>query len=84
MPMLADTEGNSGSQSATLIVRALAVREVSTGDTLEVLWKEFKVGVPLGLMLGVFAFGRVLFFAEGSSRPEGPFFFSTATLFLGI
>ncbi|MCF8145532.1 MAG: magnesium transporter [Deltaproteobacteria bacterium] len=53
MPMLADTGGNSGSQSATLVVRALAVREVSTGDILKLLWKEFKVGVPLALHLSL-------------------------------
>jgi len=81
MPMLADTGGNSGSQSATLVVRALAVREISTGDILKVLWKEFKVAVPLAVMLGVLAFGRVLFFAEGSSRPEGQ---SLSTIGLAI
>ncbi|MBN1834045.1 MAG: magnesium transporter, partial [Deltaproteobacteria bacterium] len=47
MPMLADTGGNTGSQSATLVVRALAVREISPRDILRVLWREFKVGLPL-------------------------------------
>lgn len=32
MPMLADTGGNTGSQSATLVIRALALKEVSTRD----------------------------------------------------
>ncbi|MEJ2589338.1 MAG: magnesium transporter [Deltaproteobacteria bacterium] len=81
MPMLADTGGNSGSQSATLIVRALAVREISTGDILKVLWKEFKVGIPLAVMLGIFALGRVLFFTGGAGRPEGV---SVATIGLAI
>lgn len=71
MPMLADTGGNTGSQSATLVVRALAVREISPGDILRVLWKEFKVGLPMALLLAILAFGRVIFFAGGSSRPEG-------------
>ena len=71
MPMLADTGGNTGSQSATLIVRALAVREISPGDILRVLWKEFKVGLPMAFLLAGLAFGRVIFFAGGSSRPEG-------------
>lgn len=63
MPMLADTGGNAGSQSATLVVRALAIKEISTSDLLRVLWQEFKVGLPLALLLSVLAFGRVLFFA---------------------
>jgi len=71
MPMLADTGGNTGSQSATLVVRALAVREIFPGDILRVLWKEFKVGLPMAILLAGLAFGRVVFFAGSSSRPEG-------------
>ena len=71
MPMLADTGGNAGSQSATLVVRALALREITRGDIFRVLWKEFQVGVPLALLLGILAFGRVLFFSGSSGRPEG-------------
>jgi magnesium transporter len=78
MPMLADTGGNTGSQSATLVVRALAVREISTSDVLRVLWQEFKVGLPLALLLSILAFGRVLFFSGGT---EG---YSTAFLGLAI
>ncbi len=71
MPMLADTGGNTGSQSATLVVRALAVREISTGDVLRVLGKELMVGLPMGAMLAALAFGRVLFFANGTPGPAG-------------
>jgi magnesium transporter len=71
MPMLADTGGNTGSQSATLVVRALAVREISPRDILMVLWKEFKVGLPMAILLAILAFGRVVLFAGSSSRPEG-------------
>jgi magnesium transporter len=71
MPMLADTGGNTGSQSATLVVRALAIREIFPRDVLRVLWKEFKVGLPMAVLLAGLAFGRVVFFAGGSSRPEG-------------
>ena len=62
MPMLADTGGNTGSQSATLVVRALALKEVSTKDILRILTKEFGVAIMLAIMLGVIAFGRVFFF----------------------
>lgn len=68
MPMLADTGGNTGSQAATLVVRALALGEVSVSDTLAVLAKEFFVALPLGLILALFAFGRCLLFS--GSIPE--------------
>ncbi len=71
MPMLADTGGNTGSQSSTLVVRALALKEVSTKDIFRILVKEFRVSILLALLLGVIAFGRVFFFGGGSSIPDG-------------
>ncbi|NLX14603.1 MAG: hypothetical protein GXY44_13255 [Phycisphaerales bacterium] len=71
MPMLADTGGNTGSQSATLVVRALALEEVRPRDFLRVLFKELKVSVLLALVLAFVAFGRVLVFGGGSTMPEG-------------
>jgi magnesium transporter len=81
MPMLADTGGNTGSQSATLVVRALALREISTRDIVRVIWKEFKVGLPIAILLAGLAFGRVVFFAGGSSRPAG---YSLPTIGLAV
>lgn len=66
MPMLADTGGNTGSQAATLVVRALAVNEISTQDTLRVMFKESKVALLLGILLAAFAFARVLLFSGTS------------------
>ncbi|MFA6687141.1 MAG: magnesium transporter, partial [Desulfuromonas sp.] len=71
MPMLADTGGNTGSQSATLVVRALALKEVSPKDIVRILGKEFQVALLLALLLGVIAFGRVFFFGGASSMPDG-------------
>jgi magnesium transporter len=62
IPLLIDTGGNVGSQSATLIIRAMAVGEVRFSDFLLVLWRELKVGAMLGLMLGLIAYLPVLFF----------------------
>ncbi len=62
MPMLADTGGNTGSQSATLVIRALALGEITTRDFFKVLSKEFKVSVLLGLALAVVAIVRVLLY----------------------
>jgi magnesium transporter len=67
MPMLADTGGNTGSQSATLVVRALALKEVSPKDIIRILAREFRVALLLALLLGAIAFARVIFFGGGST-----------------
>ncbi len=69
MPMLADTGGNTGSQSATMVVRALALKEIAIKDIFKILAKEAKVGLYLGLLLGVIAYGRVIFFGGVDSIP---------------
>jgi magnesium transporter len=69
MPMLADTGGNTGSQSATLVVRALALKEISPRDILRILAKEFRVALLLAVLLGGIAFARVTLFSNGSGIP---------------
>ena len=71
MPMIAGTGGNTGSQSAMLVIRALALREISSRDILRVLFKEFQVALPLGCVMGMVAFSRLVFFADGSALPVG-------------
>ena len=51
IPVLLGTGGNTGNQSSTLIVRALATRDIAPGDWPRVLFKELGVGVLLGLTL---------------------------------
>jgi magnesium transporter len=70
MPMMADTGGNTGSQAATLVVRALALREISPRDVVRVLAKEIQVALLLALLLGIVAYGRVAFFGGGSTIPD--------------
>ncbi len=55
IPLLIDTGGNVGSQSSTLIVRAMAVNEVRISDFLKVIFRETQVGLLLGAMLAVIA-----------------------------
>ena len=57
IPLLVGTGGNVGSQAATSAVRALAVGEVRPSDALRVAWRESRVGLLLGMVLGVLAFG---------------------------
>ncbi len=79
MPMVADTGGNTGSQSATVVVRAPGLGDVkpSFKDVLRVPWKEFKVAVLLAVVLGVLSATKVLFLSHSSYIPPG---FSLATI----
>jgi len=56
VPLCISTGGNSGSQAATLITRALAVGHVNVGDWWRVLRHELLMGLVLGLTLGVIGF----------------------------
>jgi magnesium transporter len=53
MPMLIGTGGNVGAQAATSAVRAIALGEVRPRDVFRVAWRESRVGLLLGLGLGV-------------------------------
>lgn len=71
MPMVADTGGNTGSQAATVVVRALALREISFSDLIKVLWKEFKISILLSLALGILSFIKVIYLSSDSEIPMG-------------
>ncbi len=62
IPLLIGTGGNVGSQVATLVVRALATRELELRDYLKVLAKEIGTGLLLGGAFGLFMTLYVLFF----------------------
>jgi magnesium transporter len=55
IPLLIDTGGNAGAQSATTVVRAMAVGELRFGDLARVLVRETAAGLMLGGMLGALA-----------------------------
>lgn len=59
MPMLMGTGGNSGSQSATLIIRGMSLDEIDPSDWLKVLWKELRISCAIGVLLSVLNFGRI-------------------------
>ena len=53
LPLLVDSGGNAGSQSATLMVRALATGKVVAKDWLQMLGKEFLVSLLLGISMAI-------------------------------
>lgn len=65
IPLIIGTGGNTGSQTVTTIVRALALGEVRLRDIFRVAWRELVVGATLGLLLGIIGFGRALTWHTG-------------------
>lgn len=51
LPLLIASAGNAGSQSATLMIRALAVGDVQVKDWYKLIWKELLVSLLLGLTM---------------------------------
>jgi magnesium transporter len=62
VPFLINTGGNVGSQTATLVIRAMAVGDIRFGDFGRVVFREIRVGLLLGLILGVVASAVVSLF----------------------
>ncbi len=53
LPLLIDSAGNAGSQSAVLVVRALAMEEIDLQDWARVVLRELGVAIVLGLAMGL-------------------------------
>lgn len=53
MPMLSDTGGNAGSQTSTLIIRGMALGEIRLSDFFRVVFKESRIALICGLVLGI-------------------------------
>lgn len=66
IPLIISSGGNSGSQAATLIIRAMALGEVRIKDWWRVMRKEIFSGLSLGLILGFIGFIRVVLWASFS------------------
>ena len=59
MPMVIASGGNSGSQATSLIIRALALRELELSDWWKVAVRELRVGAALGAFLAFIGFVRI-------------------------
>lgn len=69
MPMIADAGGNAGSQSATVVIRALSLGQIKMSDWMRVLWTEFRISILLSLCLGVLAYARIAFLSHNMDMP---------------
>jgi magnesium transporter len=64
IPLIIASGGNAGSQSATLIIRAMALGELRPGDWARVAARELLIGLSLGIALGLIGFVRGWFAGE--------------------
>ncbi len=67
VPLIISSGGNSGSQAATLIIRALALGEVKLSDWLRVMRREVLSGLMLGTILGTIGFLRIAVWSSVSN-----------------
>ncbi|MBB6015352.1 magnesium transporter [Deinococcus radiopugnans] len=65
IPLLLGTGGNVGSQITTTLVRAMAVDDLGLRDLRWILGKEFAVGLLIGVVMAVIAFGRAWMLGVG-------------------
>ena len=60
IPLIMSSGGNSGSQATSLIIRALALREVGLKDWWKIARREIPAGLTLGAILGVIGVIRIV------------------------
>ncbi|MDR1210249.1 MAG: magnesium transporter [Clostridiales bacterium] len=68
IPMLADTGGNAGSQSSTMVIRGMVLGEVYTGDWAKVLLKEIVVSVIVAVPLAAVNYLRIILMYSQDNR----------------
>ncbi|MCC9043033.1 magnesium transporter [Myroides sp. M-43] len=71
VPLIISSGGNSGSQAASLIIRAMALGELKISDWWYVMRKELASGVMLGGILGVIGFIRIFIWQEANIYDYG-------------
>ena len=59
IPLIMSSGGNSGSQSTSLLIRALALGQLRLRDWWRVAVREVPTGITLGIILGVIGMGRI-------------------------
>lgn len=79
VPLIISSGGNSGSQAATLIIRALAVKELTVKRWWYVMRREILAGLALGVVLGAIGFLRITAWQQFHWYNYGPHWMLLAT-----
>lgn len=62
IPMLMDSGGNAGGQASVTIIRGLSLNEIKYKDWFRIVWKECRVAILCGLVLGIGNFLKIIWF----------------------
>jgi magnesium transporter len=85
VPLIISSGGNSGSQAATLIIRAMALNELTIKDWWFVMRREILSGLTLGIILGTIGFIRIATWQNLHFYNYGPHWFLLAlTIFFSL
>jgi magnesium transporter len=84
IPLIISSGGNSGSQATTLIIRAMALREIRIKDWFRVLFREFGSGLALGLILGSIGFLRIVLWPTRATLYGEHFLMVASTVALSL
>lgn len=84
LPLIISSGGNAGSQSSTLIIRALALGEVGIKDWYRVMRREIFSGLFLGFILGAIGFLRVSLWGATTTLYGEHWLLIAFTIFLAL
>ncbi|MGQ9798854.1 MAG: magnesium transporter [Ignavibacterium sp.] len=84
VPLIISSGGNSGSQAATLVVRAMALGEVTIKDWFLVIRRELLTGLALGLILATIGFIRIYVWQMASHIYGEHWFFVAITVSISL
>jgi magnesium transporter len=73
VPLIISSGGNSGSQASTLVIRAMALREIRLRDWWRVIRRELFAGLALGAILATIGLARILLW-QAMFRIYGDFY----------
>jgi magnesium transporter len=88
LPLIISSGGNSGSQASTLVIRALALGEITLRDWWRIMWREILAGASLGAILATIGFFRITIWSAISPDTYGPHWIivaiTVATALIGV
>jgi magnesium transporter len=78
IPLVMSSGGNSGSQATSLVIRALALRELKLKDWWRIALRELPTGLTLGVILGIIGFTRIVLWQHLHIFSYGPHYLLVA------
>lgn len=69
LPMMTATGGNTGSQAATVVIRAMALDQTTEDEWLKILYKELRISFLLSICVGTLVFVKIAFLTSHSLLP---------------